>query len=55
MSYEVFANNTIQVSKPKKFLRIGAAYEDALISLQGSSIRFFRKEIKAQFKGGYLR
>ena len=33
----------------------GAAYEEAFIPLQGSSIRFFKKEIKAQFKGGYLR
>ena len=33
----------------------GAAYEEAVISLRGSSIRFFWKEIKAQFKGGVLR
>jgi len=33
----------------------GAAYKEALISLQGSSIRFLLKEIKAKFKGGYLR
>jgi len=35
-------------------LGAGAAYEEPLISLQGSSIRFFWKEITAHFKGGYL-
>jgi len=36
-------------------LQAGDAYEEAVISYKGSSIRFFWKEIKAQFKGGYLR
>jgi len=39
-------------SKPCAF---GAAYKEPGISFQGSSIRFLWKEIKAQFKGGYLR
>ena len=38
----------------KLLLATGAAYEEAVISLQGSSMRFFWKEIKAKFKGGYL-
>jgi len=39
----------------KVMTKSGAAYEEAVISLQRSSIRFFWKEIIAQFKGGYLR